>query len=106
MAENYDDRPLRFCDTCTKVDRAPRHVQWVLPGAGASDEAKITRALDNATTSEERAAVVIALKDETRIEKHMDCCAEDGCQVCADQLEWADGAKDEELAVALAPKEG
>lgn len=105
MAENYDDRVLHFCDSCTLVDRAPRHIQWVVEGNGVSDEDKILRAMANAKTPEETLAVVSALRDEAKIEKHIDCCAADGCALCAEVLEKNGDKRNEELAKALAPKE-
>jgi hypothetical protein len=108
--ENYDERPLRFCDSCGQVDRAPRHVYATAEDEGKSDPDVATRALEeNAGDAESVRAVIAALNDTAGIYKHFDCCAADGCPTgtCDDQLQDADGKQNEELArylIDLGPK--
>lgn len=81
-------RNVRICEACFAVDDHPRHVQSTLPGesgvldgnglrtvvANGADDAAINEAMDSSTTV-----------------RHMDCCAELGCAICADQIEAAGG---------------
>lgn len=109
--ENYDERPLRFCDSCGQVDRAPRHVFATALDAGKTDPGVASRALEeNAGDAEKVHAVIAALNDTAGIYKHFDCCAADGCPsgTCDEQLAGAEGKQNEELAeylTALGPKE-
>ena len=105
MAENYDERPLRFCDSCGKVDRAPRHVFATPPDQGVSNGDLVEKALENAS-AEETLAIFKAVADTAGIYKHIDCCAADGCPggTCQAQLDEAGGKKDEELAKFLSAK--
>lgn len=108
--ENYDERPLRFCDSCGQVDRAPRHVFATALDEGKSDPEVTSRALEeNAGDADSVKAIIAALNDTAGIYKHFDCCAADGCPTgtCDAQLADAEGKQNEDLAkhlIALGPK--
>jgi uncharacterized protein YgiB involved in biofilm formation len=108
MAENYDERPLRFCDSCGAVDRAPRHVFATAENDGKSDENLALEAVANAAGDVETVqAVLAAVQDTAALYKHLDCCAADGCPAgtCDSQLAEAGDKRNEELAAFLAPQE-
>lgn len=50
------DRPLRVCDVCNQADDHPRHVQPRKPVDGVM---------------------------QWPLVRHMDCCAAQGCEICA-----------------------
>src|ERR1700751_5421697 len=59
-------RESRTCDKCGVADTHAHHVQYVAlvhPGTGQSHDLSVT--------------------------KHVQCCAEDGCEICATDLEHA-----------------
>lgn len=109
MADAYDERPLRFCDSCGKVDRAPRHQFATADGDGQSEKEKITTALGEAESQEVRDAILAAVFDNGLVSKHFDCCAADGCPdkgnpdlvSCDEIVTQADGKQDEELVTYL-----
>jgi hypothetical protein len=111
MAENYDERPLRFCDSCGAVDRAPRHVYATAENNGVSNDVLVRDALTQATEDKDFAAVqavLAAVRDTAAVYKHIDCCAADGCPgdgICDKQLAEAGDKRNEELAAFLAPQE-
>jgi uncharacterized protein YgiB involved in biofilm formation len=108
MAENYDERPLRFCDSCGAVDRAPRHVFATAENDGRSDENLALEAVAKASGDVEAVTAVLnAVRDTAAIYKHIDCCAADGCPsgTCTTQLAEAGDKRNEELAAFLAPQE-
>lgn len=75
---NIEDKPLRYCDVCGKLDRAPRHNIGLPLGEtrGTPDAAFLAR-LEPGPPS---AAAV--LMDGQQLCRHMDCCAAEGCEVC------------------------
>lgn len=106
MAE--EKRPVRLCESCLQVDDHPRHVTATAPGDGKTDPEVAARALQEAAEAGHDLTYLIAqVQDDCELDKHMDCCAADGCQVCAETLESV-GEKDRHglaLAKALSPKE-
>lgn len=104
MAENYDERPLRFCDSCGQVDRAPRHGLVTAVDDGKSNDELLRKALEGASP-EEAVAVLAAAQDTAVLYKHIDCCASEGCQVCTETLDSAGDRRNADLAEYLAPKE-
>jgi hypothetical protein len=101
------DRPYRLCESCHKVDNHPRHVVATAPGDGVTPADVMATALKEASEKGyDLTALLEQARDDQLLEKHMDCCAADGCSVCAEQLEAA--GKDNHglaLAKALAPKD-
>lgn len=71
------DGPVeRTCDVCGVTDSEPHHVQYVAlnhPVTGAGVDLSVT--------------------------KHVQCCAKDGCEICATDMRWAEetGADTEHL---------
>lgn len=102
-----DNRPVRLCESCLQVDDHPRHVLATAPGEGATPPDVAERALREAVDAgHDLSALLVQLRDDTLLEKHMDCCAADGCSICAEQLKAAgDDNHGLALAKALAPKD-
>lgn len=98
-----DAGPLRPCDECGGVDRAPKHTHGLL---GQSDLDYTTRTdvglkqLANCPDDEFRAAVLQHIQDRTTQIRHMDCCRAAGCPTGECDAYAAGGAadlRDEEL---------
>lgn len=95
MAANIGQgRVLRVCDLCGGVDDHPRHV---LAGNDEGSfpqplEAILNRVMDAAPAAD-RARLVRDLVDTTSSDRHLDCCAADGCPTgtCGPQVAGAPG---------------
>lgn len=74
-----DDRPLRFCDVCGGLDDHPRHV-IALPRD--STEGTPSKEFLDSLDSGAPVSAVAELMNPTTTVRHMDCCAEQGCEVC------------------------
>jgi hypothetical protein len=103
-----DTRPFRLCEACGQVDDHPRHVVATAPGDGATPPELAEKALNEAAEAGyPLQALLLQLRDDAVLEKHMDCCAADGCETCAEQLSVAgDDNHGLALAKALSPKDG
>lgn len=75
------DRPLRFCDVCGGLDNHPRHVTGLPPGSTLGTPSR--EFLDSLQPGAPVAAVA-ELMNPTTVVRHMDCCAEQGCTICAE----------------------
>jgi hypothetical protein len=80
--------PYRVCDICGGVDDHPRHsFAGVLEGEWAVDQslratvtANVERLYDSGSvTFDEAAAIVSSFDDTTSTDRHIDCCAANGC---------------------------
>jgi hypothetical protein len=92
------DRPLRFCDVCGGLDDHPRHVIAVPPGtAGAEPAPEFLAGLPNAPVT----AVALLIQPTTLI-RHIDCCAAQGCEVCAATEAATKGKRGEALVKVIA----
>lgn len=91
-------RLMRLCDVCGGYDDYPRHVQAVLPGTEGTvpDQAFLAALPDGCS-----ATSVAELMDPTTFCRHMDCCANAGCQECADVIAANGGATGAALLTAL-----
>lgn len=70
-----DERPLRLCESCFKVDRDPRHVV-----GGAGEMGRGVEILQGRGYSElEQVVAQRDLTDSSTVLKHLDCCLADGC---------------------------
>lgn len=79
MATNTE-RPLRLCDVCGQLDDHPRHVQGLPPGS--TDGTPTKEFLDSLAPGAPVSAIAELLNPLT-IVRHMDCCAAQGCEICA-----------------------
>jgi hypothetical protein len=77
-----EGRILRSCDTCGQVDDHPRHVHDVTGAevpppvnTEAVEAVYATKGLD----VRDIVRIVKELEDTTVLQKHVDCCREDGC---------------------------
>lgn len=88
-----EDKPLRYCDVCGKLDRAPRHNIGLAQGStrGTPDAAFLAR-LEPGPPS---AAAV--LMDGQQLCRHQDCCAAQGCELCQATEALHAGARDDDL---------
>ena len=93
-----DDRILHLCDVCFAVDSDPRHVQYVAEGGVPTDE-QLT-ALEGRTDIPLR--VFREMMDPQTIIRHMNCCADSGCAVCAQTVALTNGVTGAALIAALA----
>lgn len=101
-----ETRPYRLCESCQQVDNHPRHVLATAPGQGATPPDVADRALREAVKNGwDITALLSQLKDDEELTKHMDCCAADGCQICAGVLAGAKEQHGLALAKELAPKD-
>jgi hypothetical protein len=80
MANIGNGRVLRVCDLCGGVDDHPRHVI-----AGTVEDAFerpgddiVNLVLDNAP-ADDRARLLRELTDTSSSDRHLDCCAAEGC---------------------------
>lgn len=89
------DRPLRYCDICGGIDDHPRHVIAVPSGGRPSPEFLATVAPGPVLAAAE-------LASDTVLCRHMDCCAEVGCEVCAATEAAAGGVRGQVLIDAIA----
>lgn len=80
MAET-EQRPLRMCDSCGGVDDHPRHVFAHADGEGKTSDEVADKALDSARElgSDQFKEILRQVRDNATIQKHMDCCRNDGC---------------------------
>lgn len=102
-----ETRPYRLCEACGQVDDHPRHVIATAPGEGATPPEMAEKALrEAAEKGYDLSTLLQQLRDDQLLERHMDCCAAAGCDVCAEQLSVADDDNHGlALAKALAPKD-
>lgn len=102
-----EDRPYRICEKCLQVDNHPRHRLVTAPGEGRTDPEVMNKALQEAAAAgRDLTALLEQARDDSSLDKHMDCCAEDGCNLCAEVLANV-GDKDNHglaLAKALSPE--
>lgn len=73
-------RPLRFCDVCGQLDDHPRHVTG-LP-ADSTEGTPSKEFLDSLAPGAPISAIAELMNPRT-IVRHMDCCAANGCEICA-----------------------
>lgn len=78
MADEETARPLRMCDSCGQVDDHPRHVHSASDGDFPVSDEIAQKALENAPSTA-YADILRQVRDDTVVQKHMDCCAADGC---------------------------
>lgn len=94
------DRPLRFCDVCGGLDDHPRHVTQYAgdESAGRPDDEWLAGVdLSGATTF----AAERLLSGNLR-ERHLDCCASQGCETCIATEKETKGLRGSELIDHLA----
>lgn len=92
-----DVRPLRYCDVCGELDDHPRHVVSVPAGTpGAVPSQEFLDSLPPGPVS-----AVAQLIAPTTVIRHLNCCADAGCQVCAITEEATAGARGSELVAIL-----
>lgn len=73
-----ETRPVRMCDSCGGVDDHPRHVFAHAPGDAPTSDEVAEKALQNASPENYR-EILRQVRDDSVSQKHMDCCAADGC---------------------------
>lgn len=92
-----DARPLRYCDICGELDDHPRHVVAVPAGTpGAVPSPEFLDALPPGPV-----AAVAQLIAPTTVIRHLNCCADAGCQVCAITEEATAGVRGQQLTDAI-----
>jgi hypothetical protein len=102
------DRPYRLCESCHQVDDHPRHVLATAPGEGRTPDDVMAKALNAAgEAGYDLTALLEQARDDQLLAKHLDCCAADGCSVCAEVLAGVSEKENHGLALAkaLAPKD-
>lgn len=103
-ARKVSGRPVRFCDVCGQADDAPRHVVQYAPGeTSATPPEEWLAGVDlNAGGPD---ALRRLMAGDLR-ERHLDCCAAQGCPTCQATEEITGGARDDELvALVTQPSE-
>lgn len=90
------ERPMRLCDVCGGLDDHPRHVTGLPAGAieGTPSNDRLVELTDGRTIP------VLALKEllnPTTIVRHMDCCAAQGCLICAETEQEYEARRGQEL---------
>jgi hypothetical protein len=103
-----EKRPVRLCESCLQVDDHPRHVLVTTPGEGATPADVADRALREASEAgHDLSALLSQIRDDTELDRHIDCCAADGCSVCQETLDSVDEKSRHGLALAkaLTPKD-
>jgi hypothetical protein len=104
------ERPFRLCESCGKVDQAPRHVFGQADGDAPTPDDIAIKALQNAQDlgPEQLLGVVQQIRDDSVVYKHMDCCAADGCPdgTCDGIVAEAEGRKDDDLVAFITGQEG
>jgi len=99
VAKINSGRPTRFCDVCGQSDTHPRHVVQLPPDDTAgtpTDEWLAGVDLSGATAESVRRLMAGDLR-----ERHLDCCAAAGCPTCQATEEITDGARGDDLIVAV-----
>lgn len=107
-------RAIKVCDRCGGVDDHPRHIQagtvaGETPFPAARDEvleAVLVNVEKLGLDAKDRARLVRDLTDQTSTEKHIDCCAADGCLTCAPQVSGADGKTGKAMLDHIQGKKG
>lgn len=103
-----EKRPFRLCESCQQVDDHPRHRLATAAGGGATPADVMSKAITEASAAGHDLTFLLEQsRDDSVLDKHMDCCAADGCSLCAEVLGRV-GEKESHglaLAKALAPKE-
>lgn len=92
-------RPLRFCDVCGGLDDHPRHV---IDGVGNGKPDRTVLASFDLTGASPEA--IEQLFEPTVRVRHIDCCAEQGCPVCAASEKVTKGKRGDALTEQLAVK--
>lgn len=103
-----EQRPYRLCESCLKVDNHPRHSLVTAPGEGRTDPDVMAVAIKEASEKGyDLTGLLVQAQDDSRLDKHMDCCAADGCTLCAEMLAGVNEKESHGLALAkaLAPKD-
>lgn len=77
-------RLVQGCDVCGQVDDHPRHTKFYPVGEG--DASASLQALQKAMDSNISPEALRDMADAGRAVRHFDCCASQGCQVCAKTL--------------------
>lgn len=75
-----DARRLRLCDVCGGLDDHPRHVTGLAPGSTEGTPSQ--EFLDSLAPGAPVSAIAELMNSQT-IVRHMDCCAAQGCTICA-----------------------
>jgi hypothetical protein len=86
MAES-ETRPYRLCESCKQVDDHPRHRLATAPGDGRTPADVMSAA---------------QAQDDAVLDKHFDCCAADGCNLCQETLDSLPEKSRHGLALAKA----
>lgn len=97
------ERKEQGCDLCGQVDTHPRHVTFY-PAAqdGVAASADIARkAIANGIGD----WGLRDLTDSTRAVRHLDCCANAGCEVCTVTVQHSNGAHGDALTEAVTSPE-
>lgn len=81
-----DDRPLRLCDVCGQLDDHPHHQRYIRDG-GTVPTPEFLAALGDVP-----ATAVAELMNPHTTDRHHDCCASQGCDVCAAVVAATKGA--------------
>lgn len=89
-------RPLRFCDACGGLDDHPRHVTDGVNNGKPSADVLAGFKLDGAPP----AAIEQLFERSVRV-RHIDCCAADGCPVCAATEKVTKGKRGDALLKAI-----
>lgn len=101
-----ETRPYRLCESCFQVDDHPRHTLVTAPGKGATPPDVMSKALTEASEAGyDLTGLLNQAQDNSRLDKHMDCCAADGCNLCAEVLAGSKAQHGLALAKELAPKD-
>lgn len=97
MAPSENQRPQRLCDRCFKLDDHPRHVAATDHGESPVADAVQLEALPRTTPP----AAVAQVLDPTTTIRHIDCCAEAGCEQCRTTVAETGGKKGAALLAAI-----
>jgi hypothetical protein len=97
-----ETRPFRMCDSCGGVDDHPRHVHSASTGDLPVSDEIAEKALQNAGKEHYR-EILSQVRDDSQFQKHVDCCAKDGCPTgsCNQFLAESKGAKGADLVKFL-----
>jgi hypothetical protein len=102
MAES-ETRPYRLCESCKQVDDHPRHRLATAPGDGRTPADVMSAALKEASEAGyDLTALLEQAQDDAVLDKHFDCCAADGCNLCQETLDSLPEKSRHGLALAKA----
>lgn len=93
-----EDRPLRYCDVCGQLDNHPRHVRQIdrsAPDLVVSDAVLASLPPGPPEALRQLMAPRVTVR-------HPDCCAAEGCDLCARTETENGGRRGQELIDHLA----